>query len=171
MKTKITHSDIIEKLKNLAENHQDIKTNYRWDLNEFDGPVRTGTIFPLMTIESPTIEVGNTESLPFLNYQCAFNILGMDSVYTSDRNDEMSQNKVINNALEIAIELYRKLIEESTTAFNTDKTKNNWYSALDKLSFQFTKIGPVTSDYLYGYRCEFVFKSPFCDKLTLEKWQ
>lgn len=171
MKTKITHSDIIEKQKDLAEKHQGIKTNYRWNLNEFDGPVRPGTIFPLMTIESPTVEVGNTESLPFLNYQCAFNILGMDGVYTSDRNDEISQNKVINNALEIALELFRKLIQDNSIAFNTDGTNNKWYSLLDKLSFQFTKIGPVTSDYLYGYRCEFVLKSPFCSELTPEKWQ
>lgn len=166
----LTHNDIINKLKELAIKHKEINTCYRWNLNEFDTDVRPDTTFPFMPVESPTIEPSNTESNLLLNYRCAFNILGMDNVDTSDIYNETDINKVLNNNLNIALEVARKLIADCSVPFNTDETPNKWYSRLDKLSFQFTKIGPVTANYLYGYRCEFVLNPKFSLKIDEAKW-
>jgi len=168
--TQLTFDDIINKLKELGDSHVDIKTNYRWNLKEFDGNVRDNTVFTLMTYESPQLVPSNTESNLLLNYMCAFNILGMEGVDTSDVTDEAAQNLVLNHCLNIAIEIARKIIEFSAIPFLENTAKNDWYSILNKLSFSFTKIGPVTTGYLYGYRCEFTLNPKFILEVDPTKW-
>ncbi|SEC46910.1 hypothetical protein SAMN04489761_3079 [Tenacibaculum sp. MAR_2009_124] len=171
MDSSLTHDEIISKQKEIAKKHKDVQTCYRWNFSEFDGPVRDNTVFPLMTIESPTLQFTNTESSLFSGYNGAFNILGMDGVYTNDVSDEEAINKVLNNSLEIALEVCKKLIEIDGVYMLETGIKNKWYSSIDKLSFQLTQIGPVTSNYLYGYRCEFKISTPFSTKLNPDKWQ
>ncbi len=171
MKKQITHDDIIALIEELAQQHKEVKSFYRWDFEEFDMPVRPNTNFPLLTYESPTLELSNTESNPFVTHQCAFNILGLDGIDTHDPYNTENQNKVLQSSQLIALEIARKLIERDGIAFSYDSTPNKWYSALDILTFEFVKIGPVTSDYLYGYRCEFSFKSKFTTKPNPEKWK
>lgn len=163
-------NDVINKLKELGDSHVDIKTNYKWNFKEFDGNVRDNTNFTLMTYEAPELVPSNTESNLLLNYMCAFNILGMDGVDTSDVTDEVAQNLVLNHTLNIAIEVARKIVEYSAIPFLPNNVKNPWYSILNKLSFSFTKVGPVTTNYLYGYRCEFTLNPKFILTVDESKW-
>lgn len=167
--SQITFNDIIAKLKELGDSHIDIKTNYRWNFAEFDGDVRPDSVFPLMTYEGPDVQPTNSESNPLLNFTNAFNILGMDGVDTSDVLDEEAQNLVLNNNLEIALEVVRKLKAYSATPF-IDGSKNKWYGIFDLLQVSFTKVGPVTTSYLYGYRCEFVLNPKFLLTVNTDKW-
>jgi hypothetical protein len=167
--SQITFNDIIAKLKELGDSHVDIKTNYRWNFAEFDGDVRPDTVFPLMTYEGPDVQPAVSESSPLLNFTNAFNILGMQDVDTSDSLDETAQNQVLNNNLVIALEVVRKLKEFSATPFIND-VKNNWYGIFDLLQVSLTKVGPVTTDYLYGYRCEFVLNPKFSLAVDGSKW-
>lgn len=168
--SQLTFTDVINKWKELGDAHVDIKTNYRWNFTEFDGNVRENTVFPLMTYEAPTLEPANTESNPLLLFNSAFNILGMEDVDTSDATDEVNQNLVLNNSLEIALEVVRKLNEWCATPFLDNGDKNVWYGLLDKLSITFTKVGPVTNSYLYGYRCELALKPQFHLQVDESKW-
>lgn len=168
----ISHNDVIELIKDLASKNTDIKTCYRWNLKEFQTSVRPGTEFPLMTVESPTVEPGNSQSNLLLNFRCAFNILGMKGVDTYSIIDEESQNKVLENSMGIALEVTRKLMEVCSIPFLEDNTtKNPWYAILDPLSIVYTKIGPVTNQSLYGYRCEFTLNPKFYTTPTKEKWK
>ena len=168
--TQLTFDDIINKLKEFGDSNVDVKTNYRWNLKEFDGNVRDNTVFTLMTYEAPQVASSNTESNPLKNYMSAFNILGMEGVDTSDVTDEAAQNLVLNHCLNIAFEFERKLIEFSAIPFLENNVKNPWYSILDKLSFSYTKVGPVTTSYLYGYRCEFTLNPKFILAVDPAKW-
>lgn len=166
----LTFNDVIGKLKELGNSHVDVKTNYRWNLKEFDGDVRENAEFTLMTYEAPHLIPSNTQSNLLLNYMCAFNILGMEGVDTSDVTDEEAQDLVLNHCLNIALEIARKINEHCEIPFIND-VKNPWYSILDKLSFSFTKIGPVTTHYLYGYRCELTLNPKFLLAPDPTKWQ
>ncbi len=165
----LQHNDIIDRLSLIGNSNVDIKSNYRWNISEFQGDVREGSEFPLMTYESPTIVPTNTESNLLLEYNCAFNILGMEDVDTSDPEDEEAQNLVLNHCLNIALEVFRKLIEYNEIPFDGD-VRNRWYSILQKLQVSFTKVGPVTNHYLYGYRCEFALNPKFSTITDPAKW-
>lgn len=168
--SQITFTDIIELYQTLGNSHVDIQSNYRWNFTEFDGDVRENTNYPLMTYEAPDVEPDNIESSPLLNFTTAFNILGMQDVDTSDATDEEAQNQVLNNSLEIALEVIRKINEICATFNNVDNTKNKWYGLFKKLSFTLTKVGPVTNSYLYGYRCELTFNPKFHLQVDESKW-
>lgn len=167
--SQITFNDIIAKLKELGDAHVDINTNYRWNFAEFDGNVRPNTVFPLMTYEGPDVQPTNTDQNPLLNFNNAFNILGKDGVITTDPLDETAQNEVLNHTLEIALEVVRKLKEFSAIPFIND-APNKWYGIFDLLQVSLTKVGPVTTSYLYGYRCEFVLNPKFSLVVNADKW-
>lgn len=166
----LTFDDVINKLEQLANSHIDITSHYRWNMSEFDGDVRPDNSLTLMTYEAPQLTPTNTESNLLLNYRCAFNILGKTGVDTTDVTDEAPQNEVLNHTLNIALEVYRKLIEHCETPF-IDDSPNQWYSRLEKLETSFTKVGPVTTSYLYGYRCEFTINPKFITTPDANKWQ
>lgn len=167
--SQITFNDIITELAELGTKHKDVKTNYRWNFAEFDGDVRTDTVFPLMTYEGPDVQPTNSESSPILHYLGAFNILGMQDVDTSDLQDEENQDLVLHNSLEIVLEIVRKLKAFSLIPF-IDDAPNVWYGVFDLLNVSITKVGPVTTSYLYGYRCEFVVKNKFSLVVDDSKW-
>lgn len=166
----LTFNDIINKLAELGNSHVDINTNYRWNFSEFDADIRPDTVLPLMTYEGPDVQPTNSESQPILNYTNAFNILGKQNVDTTDVTDEASQNEVLTHCLEIALEIVRKLKEFSAIPFINEE-RNKWYGIFDLLDVSFTKVGPVTTSYLYGYRCEFVLKNKFKLEVDASKWE
>jgi hypothetical protein len=166
---KLTHNDIVNKLAAIGAAHKDIKTDYRWNFEEFAAILRENTILPLMTYESPTLAASNAESNLHIDYNCAFNILGKEGVATYEIDNEAAQNEVLNHCLEIALEIKRKLIADTSIPFVND-APNSWYSVLDKLSFTFTKLGPVTQESLYGYRCEFNLNPKFSEAIDPTKW-
>lgn len=167
--SQLTFNDVIKKLNELGTSHVDINTNYRWNFNEFDGDVRPDTQFPLMTYEGPDVQPANSDLNTLLNFICAFNILGKEGVDTSDPLDEAAQNEVLHHCLEIALEVVRKLKEFASTSF-INNVPNKWYGIFDLLQVSFTKVGPVTTHFLYGYRCEFVLNPKFKKAVDPEKW-
>lgn len=167
--SQLTFNDIILKLAELGDSHIDINTNYRWNFSEFDGDIRPGTILPLMTYEGPDVQPTNNNENPLLNFNNAFNILGKDGVDTTDALDEEAQNEVLNHCLEIALEVVRKLKEFSAIPFINNE-RNKWYGIFDLLQVSLTKVGPVTTSYLYGYRCEFVLNPKFSLIVNTDKW-
>lgn len=167
--SQLTFNDIVTKLQELGDSHVDIQTNYRWNFSEFDGDVRPNTTFPLMTYEGPDVQPGNSELNTLLLFTNAFNILGKEGVDTSDPFDEAAQNEVLNDALEIALEVVRKLKEFSAIPFINNEP-NKWYGIFDLLQVSLTKVGPVTTSHLYGYRCEFVLNPKFNKAVNPDKW-
>lgn len=169
----LTHDDVINKLAAIGNSHVDIKTHYRWNLAEFfdqNANLRPGTSSTLMTYESPTVIPSNSENNIHLQWNCAFNILGKEGVHTYEIDNEPAQNEVVNHCLEIALETYRKLIADTSIPL-IDGVPNPWYGVLQKLSASFTKIGPVSSESLYGYRCEFVLNPKFNCNINPQKWE
>lgn len=102
--------------------------------------------------------MANPESNLLLNFRCAFNILGMDGVDTSVMYNEAAQNEVLNHTSNIALEVLRKLLKDNE---NFTETNKRWYGTLDPLSISLTKIGPVNSHFLYGYRVGFTLNPKF----------
>jgi hypothetical protein len=166
---KLTHNNIIGKLSEIGTAHKDINTHYRWNFEEFAAILRENTALPLMTYESPTLAAANAESNLHLDYNCAFNILGKQGVATYEIDNEAAQNEVLTYCLEIALEVMRKLMADTSIPFVND-LPNSWYSVLDTLSFTFTKLGPVTQESLYGYRCEFNLNPKFYKAIDPTKW-
>lgn len=169
----LTHNDIINKLAEIGESHTGIKSHYKWNLAEFfdfSVAVREGYNVTLMTYESPTVVPSNEESNLHLDWNCGFNILGKEGVETYEIDNQQAQNEVLNHCLEIAFEVMRKLILDASIPFVKD-VPNPWYSVLKKLSFSFTKIGPVTANNLYGYRCEFSLNPKFKTSVDISKWK
>ena len=161
----VTHDDVSNYFTSLGESNVDVKFSYRWNLLEFNGPLPDSAKLTLLAYESPTLITENTETKPHLNTICAFNILGKEGVSTSNIADKAAQDEVLDHCMEIAKEFARKIITDS------EKEDGLFYRMVQRLSFQFTKVGPVTLSSLYGYRCEFSINPAFNTNIDPDKWQ
>jgi hypothetical protein len=166
MTPKASFKKIVDFLTLIGSNHTDVNSVYRWNRLELDGAMRSGATKSIMLIDA--IEV-NTDSPGNNNLhlnQCAITILGKEGVSTAKIDSYDAQNDVLEHCQNIAFEIAARLIREAD-----DYAANKWlYGNLEKGSFSFFKVGPVFTENLYGYRCEFTIKSLEDYSIDYDKW-
>lgn len=164
MQAKISFLSIISYLENLAAQHNNILSVYRWNKVEFQNNIKRGVSLPVMLIDSPETQAEGENARTFHNHSLAITILGKEGVRTDQIDDTDKQNEVLDYCQQIAFEVMARIVDDSLQV-------NHWlYGKVDKQSFHYFKVGPAFSDGLYGYRVEFNVKSKESYVLDATKW-
>jgi hypothetical protein len=165
MTPKASFQEITDFLTDLGNKHVDVNSVYRWNRTELSGAMRKAVQKSIMLIDAVEINANSpAENNVHLN-QCAFTILGKEGVSTARIDSYDAQNEVLNHTQKIAFEIAARIQRES---YNADLL---WlYGNLEKGSFNFFKVGPVFTENLFGYRCEFTIKTMEVYKLDPTKW-
>lgn len=166
---KISFLDIVNYLENLAENHTEINSSYRWNVAEMEGNLRSGLLLPVMLIDAIETKSEGSPGKFFHVNTTAVTILGKENTPTASMDDYENQNIVLNFCQGICFEIESRIVHDSKIAKINDLS--NWlFGMVDLNSIQHFKIGPITSDSLYGYRLEFTIKNNVPKMPTISKW-
>jgi hypothetical protein len=170
MDPKSPFQKIVNFLMDLGNNHNDIQQVFRWNRMELNGSFRHNPNQTNMLIDSVEVFVTNPNHNNFSQNNCAFTILGKQDVSTAKLDAYNEQNEVLEHCLEIAFEVASRIKYESTETNLQGELK--WlYNNVELDSFHFFKVGPVFTQQLYGYRCEFTIKQKQCLKPDINKWK
>lgn len=165
MTPKASFNQIVEFLETIGGLHTEVNSVFRWNRTELSGSLRNGKQKSIMLIDA--VEV-NTDSPANNNVhlnQCAFTILGKDGVSTAKIDSYANQNIVLQHTQQIAFEIATRIQREAANP------NLSWlYGNLEKGSFNFFKVGPIFTENLFGYRCEFTIKTTEVYKLDPTKW-
>lgn len=165
MTSTASFEQIIGFLTNLGNQHVDINTVIRFNRLELSGALRAGAQKSIMLLDAIEITTQKTSNVQVHLNQCAFTILGKPNVSTARIDDYETQNEVLQHTQTIAFEVATRIKTEA------EKIANDWlYGNLVKDSFTFFKVGPVFTENLYGYRCEFVIRSNEVYEVDVTKW-
>lgn len=158
-------------LENLADQHVNINSKYRWNVNEVTGALRKGIDLPVMLIDAVETQSqgANTTSLIHSN-TTAFTILGKPNTRTGNLDKYQAQNEVLEHCQTICFELQNRILHDAEQPKDSAGNKNWLYGLVDKNAFHFFKVGPLFSDGLYGYRCELTLKNKVCTEVDTTKW-
>ena len=169
MENKASFQKITDFLTTLGENHVDINSVYRYNRLELSGAFRKGAPLSAMLIDSIETFVTNPNARNFNQNNCAFTILGKEGVSTAKMDSYTQQNEVLEHTQEIAFEVAARIKD---AALNTDLNGPlKWlYGNVEQDSFHFYKVGPVFTEQLYGYRCEFSIKQKQPYQPNPDKW-
>lgn len=164
----ISFETLVSYLEDIAEKHVDIKSNFRWNIAEVQGAMRSGIEDPLMAIDSPEISTSGDRAKRFHYNSMAFTILAKpDAQRGVDK--YLEQNKVLNACLLICFEIEKRIIADG--ALRLMSGEKNWlYNLVDVNSFTFQKVGPIFTDSYFGYRCEFLIKNSISPTINASKW-
>jgi len=170
MEAKASFKKIVDYLTNNGLQHVDINDVFRWNKLELSGSLRNGVNLTAMLIDSIETTVSTPNSKKFHHNQGAFTILGKPNVSTSKIDSYIEQNEVLDHCQTIAFEMAARLIYDArVTALNNAELK--WlYNNIEADSFHFFKVGPVFTNQLYGYRCEFTIKAKETYEPNPIKW-
>lgn len=164
----ISFEILISYLEDLAEKHIDIKSHFRWNISEVTGAMRSGIEYPLMAIDSPEISTSGDRSSRFHYNSMAFTILAKPG-NTRGADKYAEQNAVLNDCLQICYEIEKRIIADGSLV-KIGGEKNWLYNMVDISSFNFQKVGPIYTDVLFGYRCEFLIKNSVPKVVDASKW-
>ena len=164
----ISFEVLINYFEDLADKHVDIKSHYRWNISEIAEAMRSGVEYPVMAIDSPEVSTSGDRSSRFHYNSMAFTILAKpENIRGADKYAE--QNEVLNECLQIGYDVENRIVADS--AQRERNGEKNWlYNLLDLSSFNFQKVGPIYTDGLYGYRCEFLIKNAVPKVVDASKW-
>lgn len=167
---RISFLTIVNYLETLATAHVEIKDTYRWNANEFSGSLRRGVNLPVMLIDAVETQTSGNPSQTFHANTTAFTILGKPNKPTGCLDAYDTQNEVLDYCQSICFDIEARIIDYAQQAKDANGNKNWLYGLVDKNSFHTFKIGPITSDGLYGYRTELTLKNqvPTCPDAS--KW-
>lgn len=167
METKASFKKIVDFLSNLGEQHINIKKTVRWNKLELAGSFKHNNSLSVMLIDSIETNVDKPKNATFNRNQVAFTILGQEGFSTAKIDSYSNQNQVLEHCQQIAFEIAARLMYECENA----EGDTSWlYAAIKPSSFHFYKVGPVFTENLYGYRCEFVIDVKECYKVDATKW-
>lgn len=155
----ITHNTIVTYFNDIATSHNDLKDFFRLNISEIQGAFRTGVLTPVLALESHEGDIGGSASTSHNRRTLAFSVLEPTGI---DDYDE--QNAVLDRSEQIGLDIISKLVKDS-------QDPNHWlYGRFKKDSVNYHKVGPIYSDYLFGYRFELAISNP--ENLTLDptKW-
>lgn len=165
MTPKASFQQITDFLTDLGNKHVDVNSVYRWNRTELAGAMRKVAQKSIMLIDAVEVNTNSPSGNNVHLNQCAFTILGKDGVSTALIDSYANQNEVLEHTQKIAFEVAARIQRE---AHNADIS---WlYSNLEKGSFNFFKVGPIFTENLFGYRCEFTIKTLEVYKLDTTKW-
>lgn len=161
MANNISHQDIIDYTKFLAENSEDVLYHFRFDQTELQGAIRTGIEYPAFALESHEGDFsGSSKHSTVLNKTFAFSIL-----FDPKRGNFDQQNEYLNTAESIGIQFIARMRLDSA---NKD---HFLYNALKIDEIKFHKVGPIFSSKLYGYRFEVSLNNNGSLKVDPSKWK
>ncbi|MBS9773801.1 MAG: hypothetical protein KGV59_01410 [Tenacibaculum sp.] len=155
-----TFLGIVNYLENLAKQHEEINSCYRWNVNEVTGAFRKGVELPVMLIDAVETQTQGDKVKTFHNHTTAFTILGKPNTRTGNLDDYEAQNEVLELCQQICFDMETRILSER---FDSG-------FLVDKNSFHFFKVGPVFVEGLCGYRCEFSVKNKACCGVNPLKW-
>lgn len=170
MEAKASFKKIVDYLTNLGTQHIDIADVFRWNKLEFSGSLRTKIPGTVMLIDSIEIKPLATNSKIINQNYCAFTILGKSGVSTAKLDAYAQQNEVLDFCQGVAFEIMARLFYDAETT-NLQGVLKWLYNNVEKDSFHLFKVGPVFTEQLYGYRCEFTIKAPEIYTIDTTKWQ
>lgn len=167
MTPNIDFEKIVKYLEDLGSKHVDINKTVRWNRAELQGQMRTENLESIMLIDAPEFQSEGSQN-NIHSILCAFTILGKKNVATPKIDDYDKQNEIIDHCLNICFEVAARIQRD---AYESSNEKLKWlYAALQKASYQYIKVGPIFTNHLYGYRCQFEIRSPEVYKLDPAKW-
>lgn len=165
MTSNASFQTIISFLTNLGNQHIDVNSVFRFNRLELQGSLRKGLQKSIMLLDAIEVNTEKTNNINTHLNQCAFTILGKEGVSTSKIDAYDAQNEVLEHCQAIVFEIAARIKIESK------KIENEWlYANLIEDSFSFFKVGPVFTENMYGYRCEFIIKSNEKYALNFDKW-
>ena len=170
MEANASFQKIVDLLTNLGEQHVDINSVYRWNKLELQGSLRTGAEATILLIDSVETFVINPNHKSFNQNQCAFTVLGKQGISTAKIDSYIEQNEVLNHCQAIAFEMAARLKYEALET-NLNGPLKWLYGNIEQDSFHFFKVGPVFTNQLYGYRCEFTIKAKEYYQPDVTKWE
>jgi hypothetical protein len=144
---------IVTLITSLGEKHKDIDDVFRWNRLELAGALRRSANNTIMLIDAVEVMPSSVGKSAHSN-NCAFTILGKKDVKTDKIDSYAEQNEVLEHCLLIAFEVAARLILEAN-----DPAVKWLYGNITKGAFTYNKVGPLFTNNLFGYRCEFTINS------------
>ena len=149
----------------LGEKHVDIDDVFRWNRLELAGALRRGVNKTIMLIDAVEVDSDSPSNNSVHSNKCSFFILGKEGVKTDKVDSYAEQNEVLEHCMLTAFEVAARLVLEA------NDPANKWlYSNIERGSFVYTKVGPLFTNNLFGYRCQFTIKSMEKYKVDNNKW-
>jgi hypothetical protein len=165
MTPKASFKNIVTLLTSLGTNHTDINDVFRWNRLELAGALRRGADKTIMLIDAVEIDSDSPANNSVHHNKCSFFILGKQGVKTDKVDSYAAQNEVLEHCLLTAFECAARLVLEA------NDPANKWlYGNIEKGSFTYTKVGPLFTNNLFGYRCQFTIKSMEKYQVDSAKW-
>lgn len=128
----------------LAENHKAINGFFRMDLTEIMGSFRKGVNFPCMVLESHDGDLGNSNRLSTTNNRgFAFTIY-----MNPKRDDPDQQNEYLSTCEVLGLQVVARMRHDEAIPGHFLNQK------FQVSSIKYSKVGPIFSEKLYGYRFE-----------------
>lgn len=138
----ITHQDIVNYMRSLADNHLDIKDFFRMDVTEIQGAFRAGIDFPCLALESLEGDFsGSSTGNSIDNQSFAFTMLTAPVI-----GDFKEQNIMLDQSQIIGKELIARMRHDA-------RVKGHLlHKAFYVSGVNYHKVGPLFLEHLYGYR-------------------
>lgn len=138
----ITHLTLVNYFRDVAEKHVDINGFYRFDINEIQARLRSGTGDPCLMLEAAEIDWNdNGAQNKSLGHTFAFSIMG-----EARKDDHDKVNEVLDSCQQTALEVERRILRDSE---NPEHWLYNRYDANMTSAF---KVGPLFGSTRWGYR-------------------
>ena len=156
---RVSFLHIVNYLEELATNHVDIKSSFRWNVSEVSGALRSGIELPVMLVDAVETQTKGDSTKTIHINTTAFTILGKPNTRTANLDEYEAQNETLDYCQQICFDIETRVLSDATIAKRANGSKNWLYGLVDKNSFHHFKLGPIFSDGLYGYRCEVSLKN------------
>lgn len=167
---RITFLTITNYLEALANKHVSVNDSYRWNATEFTNALRQGVNLPVMLIDAVETQPEGDHTKTIHRNSTAFTVLGKPNTSTGNLDAYAAQNEVLELCQGICFDMETRILHDAQQPLDAQGNKNWLYGLIDKNSFHHFKVGPITVDALYGYRCEVTLKNTVSTQVETEKW-
>lgn len=167
---RVTFIQITQYLEALSLHHKDVNSSYRWNASEFAGSLRQGVLLPVTLIDAVETQSSGDSSKTIHANTTAFTVLGKPNTSTGNLDSYDAQNEVLELCQNICFDFETRILHDAKQPQNAQGGKNWLYGLVDKNSFHHFKVGPITVEGLYGYRCEVTLKNTVPTDVEAAKW-
>lgn len=129
---RIDFNQLISYLENLADNHIEVKTHYRWNISEFTGALRKGVELPVVLIDAPETKTTGDKTKTIHNNITAITVLGKPNTRTGNSDDYAAQNDVLNYCQNICFDFETRILYDADQVRDANNNKNWLYGLVDK---------------------------------------
>lgn len=145
-----THAIIVNYFSNIADTLIDLKSFYRMDLTEIQGAFRNNKVTPTLVLESHEADLGDSNVMQTVkNISFAFTIYILPK--TGDYDD---QNAKLDESEIIGLKVIARMRHDATIPGHF------LYNKFKSAEVNYSKVGPVFNEELYGFRFSGNIKAP-----------